>query len=457
MSAISELPKILKAGIKKHNVPGATIAIYRNGRVTQSAAGVLNVDTKVSATTDSLFQIGSITKVFTATLIMQLVDEGKVDIDQPLRAYLPDFAVADADVSARVTLRHLLCHTSGIEGDFFVDSGRGEDSIARLQDMGRLLPQIFPPGERFAYCNYGFAMLGRVIEVVAGDTYDIAIKKRIYEPLGMNNALALPEDALRFRCAIGHVPHPRKKGVNVLTTNPWMPYFGLKAAGCTASMAAEDLLKFVGLHLRGGVTKDGTRILSRAGVRAMQRRHVKLPRYAPLGTVGWGLGWTLYDWTGVRVIGHSGNPGNGQSSFLHILPEKNLAIALLTNGGDALGLLETVCRATFDKLARADMPANPDPNENLYIDPSRIIGCYENLNGIWEISCEDDVVKAELKAKGVLTEHIPPMTVRFIDRNTACPEAGSGPLGSMTFTFEGDDPRRPDFLGWGYRLYRRCN
>ena len=150
MSAISELPKILKAGIKKHNVPGATIAIYRNGRVTQSAAGLLNIDTKVSATTDSLFQIGSITKVFTATLIMQLVDEGKVDIDQPLRAYLPDFAVADADVSARVTLRHLLCHTSGIEGDFFVDSGRGEDSIARLQDMGRLLPQIFPPGERFA-------------------------------------------------------------------------------------------------------------------------------------------------------------------------------------------------------------------------------------------------------------------------------------------------------------------
>ena len=78
MSAISELPKILKAGIKKHNVSGATVAIYRNGRVTQAAAGLLNIDTKVSATTESVFQIGSITKVFTATLIMQLAEEGRM-------------------------------------------------------------------------------------------------------------------------------------------------------------------------------------------------------------------------------------------------------------------------------------------------------------------------------------------------------------------------------------------
>ena len=102
------------------------------------------------------------------------------------------------------------------------------------------------------------------------------------------------------------------------------------------------------------------------------------------------------------------------------------------------------------------MPANPDPHENLYIDPSRIIGCYENLNGIWEISCEDGVVKAELKAKGVLTEHIPPMTVRFIDRNTVCPAAGD-PIGRLTFTFEGNDRKKPNFLGQGYRLFRRCD
>ena len=456
MSAISELPKILKAGIKKHNVPGATVAIYRNGRVTQSAAGLLNIDTKVSATTESVFQIGSITKVFTATLIMQLAEEGRVDIDQPVRSYLPDFAVADADLSAHVTLRQLLCHTSGIEGDFFVDSGRGEDSVARLQDMGRLLPQIFPPGERFSYSNYGFAMLGRVIEVVTGGTYDNAIKTRIFEPLGMQNALALPEDALRFRCAIGHLPHPKKKGVNVTTATPWIPCFGLKAAGCTVSMAVGDLMKFVDMHLCGGLAKDGTRILSRSSVRAMQRRQIKLPRHAPLGTVGWGLGWTLYDWTSARVIGHGGTT-SGQNSFLHIQPEKKIAIALLTNGGDMFGLFETLCKATFDKLVRADMPVNPEPNASVRIDPGRIVGRYEKLDAIWEIRCENGVFEAALQADGVLGENIPPFALRFIDRNTACPEGGSGPLGSMTFTFEGDDPRRPDFLGWGYRLYRRCS
>ncbi len=455
MSVISELPKILKAGIKKHNVPGATVAIYRNGHVTQAAAGVLNVVTKVRATTDSVFRIASITKVFTATLIMQLSDEGKVDIDQPLRAYLPDFAVADADAGAQMTLRQLSCHSSGIEGDFFVDSGRGEDSVARLQDMGRLLPQIFTPGERFSYCNYGYGMLGRVIEVVTGGTYDDALKNRIYKPLGMQNALALPEDALRFRCAIGHLPHPKKKGVSALTSSPYAPYRGLKAAGATASMAVGDLMKFVDMHLRGGVTKAGTRILSRASVRAMQRRQIKLPKYAPLGTVGWGLGWTLHDWTGVRVIGHGGT-GNGQDSFLHILPEKKLAFALFCNGGDTLGLFETVCRATFDKLARADMPTNPDPADNLDIDPSRIVGRYENLNGIWQVSCNGAVVKVELKAKAVpMWEDIPPTPVRFIDRNTACLVAHD-PIGAMTLTFDGNDPKRPDFLGWHYRLFRRC-
>ena len=83
MSVLTDLPKILKSGIRKHGVPGASLCVYRNGRLTQAAAGVLNVETGVPVTTDSAFQIGSITKVFTATQIMQLADEGKVDIDAP--------------------------------------------------------------------------------------------------------------------------------------------------------------------------------------------------------------------------------------------------------------------------------------------------------------------------------------------------------------------------------------
>ena len=109
MPAINEsnLQRILKRGLRKHQVPGASLAVMRNGRVTATAAGMTNLSTQVPATTDTVFQIGSISKIFTTTLIMQLVDEGRIDLDAPVRTYLPDFAVGDADVSRLLsTLQH---------------------------------------------------------------------------------------------------------------------------------------------------------------------------------------------------------------------------------------------------------------------------------------------------------------------------------------------------------------
>ena len=185
-------------------------------------------------------------------------------------------------------MRQFLSHTSGIEGDFFVDSGRGDDCVARLQDMGRLLPQLFEPGERMSYCNFGFAMLGRIIEVIDGTTWDTAIRRRLFKPLKMDHSLTLPEDVLKYRCAIGHVPHPSKPGVNVITSIPWLAQ-GQKAAGATPAMSVGDLMKFVGMHLRRGEDPSGTAILSRRSVRAMQQRQVKLPRNSPRGIDGWGV------------------------------------------------------------------------------------------------------------------------------------------------------------------------
>ena len=146
----------LRSGVRKYNVPGASMAIWRNGRVTEMAAGVVNLDTRVRTTPDTVFQIGSITKVFTATLIMQLQEQKLLDIDAPLRRYLPGFRVADPGASRAATLRQLLAHTSGIDGDFFPDAGRGDDAISRFVDMCAMLPQLFEPGSRMSYCNVGF-------------------------------------------------------------------------------------------------------------------------------------------------------------------------------------------------------------------------------------------------------------------------------------------------------------
>ncbi|MEV4896078.1 serine hydrolase domain-containing protein, partial [Nonomuraea sp. NPDC055795] len=152
--------------LAESQVPGAVVAIGHGERTVDVAAGVLNTATGVEATADSIFQIGSITKVLTATLAMQLVDEGELDLDAPVRRYLPEFRIADERAAARITVRHLLCHVAGFEGDIFTDTGKGDDCVEKYVDVLREVPQLFEPGEMFSYNNAGFCVLGRIIEVV---------------------------------------------------------------------------------------------------------------------------------------------------------------------------------------------------------------------------------------------------------------------------------------------------
>ena len=134
------------------------------------------------STTESLFQIGSITKVWTTTVVMQLVDEGLVELDAPLRRYIPEFSVGDESVAEAVTIRHLLTHSSGIDGDNFADTGRGDDALEKYVATCASLRQVHPVGATMSYCNTGFTLLGRVIEVVTGEVWDTALRTRLISP-----------------------------------------------------------------------------------------------------------------------------------------------------------------------------------------------------------------------------------------------------------------------------------
>jgi CubicO group peptidase (beta-lactamase class C family) len=454
MSVVTELPAALRRGIRRHKVPGASVALLRNGRVTTASAGVLNLDTGVKTTPESVFQIGSISKVFTATLIMQLVDEGRIDLDQPLSEYLRDFRTLDP-ASRTVTIRQLLCHTSGIEGDLFVDSGRGDEATARLQDMGRLLPSSFAPGERLSYCNFGFAMLGRVLEVSTGKSFDSLLQKRIFEPLQMNHALSRPEDSIRFANAIGHVPDPRNSLAAIVSPTPWLG-LGMKAAGSTPSMSAENLLRFVSMHLSRGVSPDGERLLTRSSVREMQRRQHQLPANTRVGVSGWGLGWFLDTWSGVKMIGHDGATV-GQYAFLRVLPAKKLALVLLTNGGDAISLYEDIFRDVFRATAKVDLPQLPAPPKRLPKDLERLCGRYENLTGAIEITGSKQL-RVEITPKpgflaGMQLTRTPAIA---LTKNLLKLDADTPQLARTTLSFEGDVANQPQFVSMGMRLYKRC-
>lgn len=147
--------------VAKYDVPGAQVAVLANGEIRDEAAGVLSLRTQVEATTDSVFKIGSITKIWTATLIQQLVDDGVLDLDRPVRGSLPGFRLSDPAATASLTARHLLTHTGGIDGNHFTDTGRNDDAIEKFVAILAEADQLLPPDTVFSYSNSGYVVLGR--------------------------------------------------------------------------------------------------------------------------------------------------------------------------------------------------------------------------------------------------------------------------------------------------------
>ena len=385
-----------------HRVPGATLGILRKGTVTVTGAGTLSKATGVEVTPDSLFQIGSITKVWTATLVMQLVDEGRLDLDTPVADVLPGFRVADPDVSRAVTTRHLLTHTSGIDGDVFTDCGRGDDCVARYVEGLREVGQNHPLGATWSYCNSGYVLAGRIVEQLTGLTWDAALRERLAAPLGLERTVTLPEDALLHRTAVGHVGEPDEDPV---PTTTWLFTRSMGPAGLVTA-SVEDVLAFARMHLEGGVAADGTSVLSVASCEAMAARAAELPDRHTLGD-SWGLGWVRFGWDGERLLGHDGNT-IGQSAFLRMLPSRSLAVALLTNGGNTTDLFHDLYSEIFRAAAGLEVPAPLEPPASPPpVEPDRYVGRYERTAMTTEVYARDDGLRLRATATGPLAELLP--------------------------------------------------
>ncbi|MEU8547289.1 serine hydrolase domain-containing protein [Streptomyces roseoverticillatus] len=359
--------------ITEHRIPGAVLAVLTGGEIHEMASGVLHTGTGVRTTADSVFQIGSVSKGYTAAMVMCLADAGKLDLDAPVADVLPGFAVADAEATRTVTPRQLLNHTSGIQGDHVNDTGRGDDCLARYVESARNVGLTNPPGATMSYSSTGYNVLGRIVEVVTGRTWDEALKELICDPLGLERTMTLPEEVLRFRAAMGHMGDP---GEDPVPTPLWNmlprsagPYGGISAT-------AADVVRFARLFIDGGKAPDGTRVLSAAAVEAMLAPEVEMPDQWFLGA-HWGLGWGLFDWDGVRGFGHDGSTF-GQLAYLRAIPEKGLAIALLTNGGGAAPKVhEALCRELSAAFAGVTMPRFEPAEDHPAVDTEPFTGTYK--------------------------------------------------------------------------------
>ncbi|MFJ8740968.1 serine hydrolase [Embleya sp. NPDC127516] len=430
---------------ERHRIPGATLGILRLDEhapddLVEAAYGVLNRNTGVPVTADSVFQIGSITKLWTTTLAMQLVEDGLLDLDQPLIEVLPELRLSRTELAKQITMRHLLTHTSGIEGDRFIDSGRGDDCLARYVAGLEDAAQVFPPGGAWSYCNTGFNLAGRVIEHLTGKTWDQVLRERLSGPLGLERTITLPEEALLLRAAVGHVS---QDGGDPQVAPVWMLPRSAGPAGLIGSTSAE-LLRFVRLHLADGVTADGKRLLGAEHVVAMREKHVDMPDLAAMDA-SWGLGWHRYAWDGHEVVGHDGGT-IGQYAFLRVLPEQGLAVALLTNGGDAPELYEDLFREIFAEVAQVALPAPfAPPAQPPAVDPERYVGVYERAMQRFEVraGAEGEGLVLRIELTGEIAESLPDAVrelplVAVAEDLFAMREPGSVIWRPVTFgTFEG--------------------
>jgi len=328
-------------------------------------------------------------------MIMQLRDEGRLDLDERVLKYLPDFRNNDMKRLRQVTLRHLLTHQSGIDGDFFPRTDAGDSAIEELLGMSGSLPFLFDPGTNYSYNNIGFSALGRVIEMIDQQSFDVSLRKRIFAPLDMEHALSRPEDNLRFRAAVGHLPDPKHPDQLIVPKVVYLT-IGHKAAGSTPAMTASDLLKYAAVHKNKGVGLNGNRILSARSVREMQQPQVTCKdRDWP-----WQIGqpWRLAKWGAVKIYGHPGGTV-GQGSDLTICNEKDIAVVCLTNGGNAAEFSRTVVSHVF-KSVKVNMFKPPTPAKDISVKPEVLVGSFSNVAVTIDITDENGTLMMEATPSG---------------------------------------------------------
>lgn len=378
---------------QRHQVPGIVAGVLRlnpNGGTEQRlvvTTGVTNLRTGVPNDRNTLCQVGSITKVVTATMIMQLRDEGRLDLDTPVVELLTDLTL-DSPHTATITVRHLLTHTSGIDGDLFTDTGRGDDAIEKYVETLKGATSLFAPETGWSYCNSGWVLLGRIIEVLDERTWDASLQARVAQPLGLTRFLTLPESVMSHTFAHGHI-RPRVGA-------PWEPH---PVSSITRSMGpaglitstADDLLSFGAAFLRDGLALTGNRLLSGDTVEEMTARHWTLPAAASLMAPSWAIGWMRDDWDGHPVYWHGGTT-MGQNAWFYVLPHDDLVLVVFTNGGAGPIAAAEIYRTYARELAGTTAPPLPEPNgspDETTCD-EELLGTYGDASTGVTIEVEDD-------------------------------------------------------------------
>jgi CubicO group peptidase (beta-lactamase class C family) len=310
-----ELAEFVTVTAEKFGIPGVTVGVLANGEEVYAAHGVTSVDNPLPVDEDTLYQLASVTKTFTATALMRLVEQGRVELEAPVRRYVPELELSDETAAASITVLNLLNHTAGLDWGVIVDTGDGDDALAAYVANMAELRMIAAPGARASYSQAGYNLVGRIIEKVTGKPYEQAVAELVLEPAGLSNTFYAPSDVMTRRFAVGH--NVGEDGT-LSIARPWTVTTRANRPGGGIVSSASDQLKWARVHL------------SDDSLRRMREPTVTL-RASTLGDA-LGIAWFLRDVDGVRTIGHGGS-ANGQFAELLIVPERNFAVVVAANAG----------------------------------------------------------------------------------------------------------------------------
>ncbi len=328
---MKELEVLIEEELARFRIPGTSVAVVKDGEVLLARGfGYRDTKQKLPVSDQTLFPIGSTTKAFTATVIGSLVDEGLVEWDRPVREYLPGFELNDPFATQALTLRDMLSHRSGLPRHDLMLLMYGSGALTRAEFVQRLrhLPLSKTFRQTWQYNNLLYMTAGYLVEVLTGDTWEVAVQKRLLEPLGMTNTNFSVTETQK---SPDHSrPYSEKDGAIVD-----VPYRGIDIVGPAGSInsCSADLARWLRLNAEQGRVEGGE-IVSEHALREIHEPVSVLPSeqlpWDEVNVVGYALGWMVEDFRGHRVISHDGGI-DGFETTVSFIPKQRVGVAVLSN------------------------------------------------------------------------------------------------------------------------------
>ncbi|HEX6291096.1 MAG TPA: serine hydrolase domain-containing protein [Herpetosiphonaceae bacterium] len=395
MLNLYRLEQRVQQAVQERRYVGLALALVQGGDITYARGfGTTSVeDGGIAVTPDTLFCIGSISKSLTGTLVMRLVEQGKLDLDEPVISYLPGFAFSDPKLGQAVTLRHVLSHSTGLPAAGKDFGPRDPDALRRfVWDEIPRYQFIAEPGKVHLYNNTVIVLAGYLAEVVTGRYYDQLVQELIFEPLRMRRSTFDRTVAMTYPLALAHevdahgVLRTRHHFTDNVSGNP--AGFGISST--------LDLANFAIMHLNQGRFQD-TALLTPESVALMHTPQAS--RYRLGYEAGYGLGFYTGHYKGVRHVTHGGML-ESYNCLLTLFPQRELAVILQCNyedGSDMGSLVGALYNELLDLPAARFQPAAVAPDRSAW---PRYVGTYLSVHsGLATIEIVDDQLMLELNGE----------------------------------------------------------